>query len=192
MTTSSSGMVDAFACALSMARDLGSSSMGMVGYGVVQRFDGDGRPTLLLPFANLVTDAGDLYYAGKAIAGVAPASAAAPTAVTGMQIGSGVGAPTKAGATSAIVTLLAGQAFDATFPSLTNLGTTLGVNAVHKTTYAPATGTGTVTEATITNGAIGTASVAANTIARVLFGSPVTKASTDTLAVTWNHKFLGT
>ena len=188
----SSGMRDALVCALDMARNLPRSDMGMVGFGVAHLTDGDGRTKLLVPFANLITDNGDLYYAGKAIAGIAPAAAAAPTAVTGMQIGSGVGAATKAGATSAIVTLLAGQAFDATFPSTANLGAGLGVNAQHKTTYAPGVGTGTVTEATITNGVIGTASTAGNTIARVLFGTAVVKAAGDTLAVTWNHKFLGT
>ncbi len=186
----SSGLRDAFVCALDMARDLPRSDMGLVGYGVAHLMDGDGRTKLLVPFANLITDTGDLYYAGKAIAAVTPAAPAAPTALTGMQIGSGVTAASKSGVGAAIVTFLAGQAFDSTFPSTANLGAGLGVNAQYKTTYAAGTGTGTVTEATVTNGAIGTASLAANTIARVTF-TAVTKAAADLLAVTWNHKFLG-
>lgn len=180
---------DAFMAALDMGRDM-SDGVGMVGYGVMHLMDGDGRTKLLLPFANIITDTGDLYYAGKMIAAIAPAAPAAPTAVTGMQIGSGATAVAKAGAGSAMVTLLAGQAFDATFPSTSNLGAGLGVNAVYKTTFAAGTGTGAVTEATITNGAIGVASTAANTISRVLF-SVINKAAGDSLACTWNHKALG-
>ena len=186
----SSGLVDALHFALDRAREQ-FDGCGIVGYGVVQRFDADGRETLLVPFFNIITDIGDLYYAGKAIAAIPPASAAAPTAVTGMQVGSGgATAATKSGAGAAMVTLLAGQAFDATFPSTANLGAGLGVNAVHKTTYAAGTATGTVSEATITNGAIGTASTAANTIARITF-TGIVKGAADSLALTWNHKFLG-
>lgn len=186
----SSGLRDAFFCALDMARELPRSEMGLVGYGVAHLFDEEGQTKLLVPFANLITDYGDLYYAGKAIASVAPASASAPTAATGMQIGSGATAAAKASTGGAIGTLLAGQAFDASYPQTANLGAGLGVNAVYKTTYAAGTGTGTVQEATITNGTIGTGSTTGNTISRVTFTS-VTKASGDSLAVTWNHKFLG-
>ena len=162
----------------------------LIGYGVAERFDGDGKRNLLVPFANLITDTGDLYYAGKAIAAIPPASAAAPTALTGMQAGSGATAAAKNGAGAAIVTLLAGQAFDATFPSTSNLGAGLGVNAVYKTTYAAGVATGTVSEATITNGTIGTASTTGNTISRVTF-TGIVKGAADSLAITWNHKFLG-
>lgn len=190
MTSSSNGLRDAFHVALDMARDLTDERFGLVGYGVIERFDGDGRRNLVVPFANLITDTGDLYYAGKMIAAIAPASPSAPTALTGMQIGSGTTAVAKSGAGGAMVTLLAGQAFDATFPSTSNLGAGLGVNAVYKTTYAAGTGTGTVAEATITNGTIGTASTAGNTISRVTF-TGIVKGAADSLAFTWNHKALG-
>lgn len=180
---------DAWFAAHDMARAL-NDAMPMRGYGIVERFNEAGERTLLVPFANIITDTGDLYYAGKAIAAIPPASPSAPTALTGMQIGSGTTAVAKAGAGGAMVTLLAGQAFDATFPSTSNLGAGLGVNSVYKTTYAAGTGTGTVQEATITNGTIGTASTAGNTISRVLTGA-ITKAAGDSLAITWNHKFLG-
>lgn len=181
---------DAIMTARSMALDLIADGVGLVGHGWIERFNEAGQRTLLVPFANLITDTGDGYYAGKAIAAIPPASPSAPTALTGMQIGSGTTAVAKAGAGGAMVTLLAGQAFDASFPAVVNLGAGLGQNAQYKTTYAAGTGTGTVQEATITNGTIGTASTAGNTISRVLTGA-ITKAAGDSLAVTWNHKFLG-
>lgn len=185
-------MRDNMVAALTMARDLPRSEMGMVGYGVIQRFNRDGECDLWVPFANMITDTGDLYYAGKAITSIPPASPSAPTALTGMQIGSGGATAVNKAATTgvAMVTLLAGQAFDATFPSTSNLGVNLGVNAVYKTTYAAGTGTGTVSEATITNGTIGTASTNGNTISRVTF-TGIVKGAADSLAITWNHKFLG-
>lgn len=181
---------DAFDIAMSRARDMGQDRAGIVGYGIIELFGPDGELKLVRPFANLITDYGDLYYAGKAIASIAPASPAAPTALTGMQIGSGSTAVAKAGAGGAMVTLLAGQAFDATYPNTNNLGAGLGVEAVYKTTYAAGTGTGTVNEATITNGTIGSSSTAGNTISRILTGA-VTKAAGDALAITWRHKLLG-
>lgn len=185
-----SGLRDALHAAFDMARELRPDGIGMVGYGVAHLLDGDGKTIALEPFANIITDTGDTYYAQKAIAAVAPASAAAPTALTGMQIGSGSTAVAKAGAGGAMVTLLAGQAFDATYPQAASLGAGLGANATYKTTYAAGTGTGTVAEATLTNGTIGTASTTGNTIARALVG-PYTKAAGDSLAITWNNKFLG-
>lgn len=162
----------------------------LTGHVVIELFGPDGELRERVETSNLITDTGDGYYAGKMIAAIAPASAAAPTALTGMQIGSGATAVAKSGAGAAMVTLLAGQAFDATFPSTTNLGAGLGVNAVYKSTYAAGTGTGTVTEATLTNGTIGTASTAGNTIARILF-TGVVKGAGDSLAITWNNKALG-
>lgn len=181
---------DALRTALDMGRAL-ADDVGMVGYGIAELRDGRGRLKLLVPFANLITDTGDAYYAAKGIVGVAPASPAAPTALTGMQIGSGATAAAKAGAGGAMVTLLAGQAFDATYPSVANLGAGLGVNMVYKTTYAAGVGTGSVTEATITNGTVGVASTAANTISRSTF-TAIPKGALDSLAITWNHKQLGT
>ena len=149
----------------------------------------DGQLKLLRPFANLITDVGDGYYAAMGIVGVPPSSPAAPTLLTGMQIGSGVTAVAKSGAGSAMGALLAGQAFDATYPLVNNLGAGLGVEMVYKTTFAAGTGTGTVEEATVTNGAIGVASLEANTIARLLTGT-ITKGAADSLAITWRHKNL--
>ena len=186
---SQNGMSDSWEAALDMARGF-ADARGIVGYGLIELFDEDGRVKLVRPFANLITDYGDLYYAGKGVATVPPASPAAPTALTGMQIGSGSTAVAKAGAGGAMVTLLDGQAFDATYPQTNNLGAGLGVEMVYKTTWAAGDGTGTVEEATCTNGTISVASTVGNTISRILTGA-IVKGSGDSLAVTWRHKNLG-
>lgn len=181
---------DAFDVALGMARSFTVDRLGMVGYGVIELFDAEGELILVRPFANLITDYGDLYYAQKGIAAIPPASPAAPTALTGMQVGSGTTAVAKADPGASMGTLLAGVAFDAGYPQTNNLGTLLGVEAVYKTTFAAGVGTGTVQEATITNGTIGVASTQGNTIARILTGA-IPKTAGDTLAITWRHKNLG-
>lgn len=192
MAASQNRMLDAMVAALDMARSHATEPAGMIGYGVVQRFNADGEEDLIMPFHNVITDTGDLYYANRAVFGINSNGISAPTTLTGMQIGSTSTAVNKAATTGvALGAILAGQNFDATFPSVSNLGVNLGVNAVYKTTYAAGTGTGTVTEATITNGTIGTASTAGNTISRVVF-TGIVKGAADSLAITWNHKFLGT
>jgi hypothetical protein len=190
--------LDALHAAYDAARGLAADRVGLIGYGIAELFDGDGRLKQLVPFHNLVTDVGDLYYAGKGIVGIAPASPSAPTAVTGMKLGT---ATTAAGKTTAGAAGLAASsdyitgsnaAFDASYPQTANLGAGLGVNMVYKTTWAA----GTATNATINSVVIvndsGTnaTSTAANTISRAVL-TTVNKTSADALAVTWNHKILG-
>ena len=173
-------ITDTLTIALDRAREL-TSGLALVGYGVVTVHDEHGRLTQCQPFANLITDAGDLYYAGKAIAAIAPANPAAPTAASGMKLGTGVTAAAKSGAGGALITYLAASnvVFDATFPSTANLGAGLGVNAVYKTTWIAGVATNAaLTEAVIVNDAATNATTtAANTYSRVVF--------------TANHKFLG-
>jgi hypothetical protein len=186
---------DALQEAMSMARKFKGES-GLVGYGTIALFDGDGELSYLNPFANLITDAGDLYYATKAIVGISPSGTLAPTAVNGMKLGNQATptAPTKAGTAAALQAYKTASnvAFDATYPQTANLGTGAGVNAVYKTTWGAGVATDTaLTEAVIVNDqATNATSTAANTIARVTF-SAVAKGSADTLAITWNHKMLG-
>src|SRR4051794_38206676 len=150
MTTSQTLLRDTMLTAHEMARVLRSDGgLGVVGYGYVELRDEEdrvwdsvlgreiGRLKDLQPFANLITDYGDLYYAGMGIALVGPAAPAQPTKALGMSIGTGSTAAAKAGAGGTIVTFLVGQAFDSSFPSVANLGAGLGVNMVYKTTYAP-------------------------------------------------------
>lgn len=158
--------------------------LSILGYGTVEVIGPDGKVKQSVDFHNLVTDVGDLFYANRAIG-------AAVTALTGMQIGSGTTVAAKAGAGGAMVTLLAGQAFDATYPQVNNPGAGLGVEVVYRATYAAGVGTGTVNEVVITNGTIGTASTVAQTISRVVLGTGVAKAAGDSLAVTYRTLLKG-
>ncbi len=165
---------------------------GIVGYGIAVLFDGDGKCVQLAPFRNLVTDAGDLYYASKAIVGISPANASAPTAANGMKLGTGNTAASKTDA--GLATYLSGSnaAFDSSYPQTSNLGSGLGVTAVYKTTWAAGTATSsTINEVAIVNDrATDADSSAANTYARAVL-TTVNKTSSDTLAITWAHKLLG-
>jgi hypothetical protein len=183
---------DALHAAFDAARGLTADSVGMVGYGVAELVDGDGKTKMLVPFHNLITDAGDLYYAGKAIAGIAPASPSAPTAANGMKLGTTATAATKVDAGLIAYLSASNVAFDATYPQTANLGTTLGVNAVYRTTWAAGVATSaTINEVAIVNDQASNAdSTAANTYSRAVL-TTVNKTASDSLAVTWNHKFLG-
>jgi hypothetical protein len=143
---------------------------------------------------NLITDAGDLYYAGMAIALVTPAAPAQPTKMTGMKLGTGTTAVAKAGAGAALVTYISGSnnPFDATWPVTQNLGAGLGVNGQYKTTWAAGDVTNAaIAEAVIVNDA-GTdaTTTAANTAHRIIF-TAINKTASDSLVITWNAKFLG-
>ena len=185
---------DAFTITMNVAREMARDLSGIVGYGVIEHFDKDGDLMLVRPFANLVTDTGDLYYAQQAIAGIPPANATgAATKMTGMQLGISTTPAAKAGAGAAMVSYIAasGTAFDATYPQTNPLASGQGVEAVYKTTFPAGVGTSTtVNEATLTFGALASASTAGNTIARILTGT-INKAAGDSLAVTWRNKFLG-
>lgn len=184
----------AFDDAMRTAATMKADTTGALGFGVVELRGPDGLLKQVEPFVNLITDAGDLYYATKNIVGIAPSATAAPTAVNGMKLGSGVTAVAKAGAGGALVTYIAASnvAFDATFPNVANLGAGLGVNAVYKTTWAAGVATNAaITEAVIVNDqATNATTTAANTVSRVVF-TAINKAAGDSLAITWNHKTLG-
>jgi hypothetical protein len=115
-----------------------------------------------------------------------------------MRLGTGVTAVAKSGAGAAIVTYVAAitatKAFDATFPSRVDLGAGLGKQTQYKTTWAA----GEATQNGLSEVVIGidnkvadVAGTAAFTISRALLSPVVNKGASDTLAVTWNHKFLG-
>lgn len=168
--------------------------IGVVGFGVVEVRDANGNLKQVVPFANLITTAGDQYYAQKAIVGISPANPSAPTAVNGMKLGTGTTAAAKSGAGAALVTYLSGSniAFDSTYPSAAAVGGDGGWNATYKTTWAAGTATNSaITEAVIVNDqATNATSTAANSICRVTF-TAVNKGASDSLAITWTHKFLG-
>lgn len=194
-------MTDAFAASLEMARGI-SSNGGIKGYGTIELFrnvDPDRprelwKPDLEVPFANLITDAGDLYIAGKVIVAIGPANPTAPTAANGMKLGTGVTAAAKSGAGGALVTYLTASnlAFDATFAATNNLGAGLGVESRYKTTWGAGVATNSaITECAIVNDqATNATTSAANTYSRIVF-TAINKGAFDSLAITWAWKFLG-
>lgn len=143
---------------------------------------------------NLITDAGDGYYAAMAIALVTPAAPAQPTKATGMKLGTGTTAAAKSGAGGALVTYLtvSNLAFDATWPVVVNLGAGLGQVGEYKTTWGAGVATNAaLTEAVIVNDAgTNATSTAANTYHRIVF-TAINKLAADTLVITWRAKFLG-
>lgn len=161
---------------------------------LIQLFDENGNIKDERRADNLITDAGDLYYAGMAIALVTPATPAQPTKMTGMKLGTGTTAASKAGAGAALVTYITGSnnPFDASFPATQNLGAGLGVNGQYKTTWAAGDVTNAaITEAVIVNDAATDATTsAANTSHRVVF-TAINKTASDSLVITWSAKFLG-
>jgi hypothetical protein len=164
------------------------------GAATVELFGPDGQLRERRDIPNLITDAGDLYYAGMAIALVSPAAPAQPTKMTGMKLGTGTTAAAKNGAGAALITYLAAsnKVFDASFPVTVNLGAGNGVQGQYKTTWGAGVATNAaLTEAVIVNDA-GTdaTSSAANTAHRVVF-TAINKGASDTLVITWNALFKG-
>jgi hypothetical protein len=86
--TDNNRMTDAFSIAMERAREI-KDGFGLVGFGVVELRDRRGLLIEAQPFANLITDAGDLYYATRGIAAVSPATPADATKVNGMKLGTG-------------------------------------------------------------------------------------------------------
>lgn len=186
-------ITDAVQIAMGRARELKDSG-GVVGYGVVELRGPGGELKQVEPFANLITNNGDLYYATRAVAGIGTPNIAQPTLVSRMKLGTATTAVNKAAGTGiAIGTYISGSniVFDTTHPAVNNLGTNLGVEAIYKTTWAAGVATNSaITEAVVTNLATDAIGTAADVISRVVF-TAVNKAAGDTLAITWTHKFLG-
>lgn len=189
-----SRFTDADVESFDLARRALRDGFDLRGFGVWTLREGDGSLVLEQPFANLVSDAGDQYAAKKLIQGIAPASPAAPTAATGMKLGSTSStAPAKAGTGAALQAYLTGtnRAFDSTYPQPANLGTGLGWVAIYSTTWPTgATITGIVEAVLVNDAGTDATSSAANTYARTT-GSTVTKSSTQTFQVIWNWLQLG-
>jgi hypothetical protein len=184
--------LDALHAAHDAARGLVPEGLGIVGYGVAHLMDGDGKTKQLTPFRNLITDAGDLYIAGKIITAISPAAPSAPTAANGMKLGTASTAATKTDAGLGTYLTASNVVFDASYPQTANLGSTLGVNAVYKTTWAAGVATSaTINEVAIVNDqATNADTTAANTYSHAVI-TTVNKTASDSLAITWNWKALG-
>ena len=160
----------------------------------LQLFDKNGKLKAYRKINNIVTDAGDQYYAKKAIVGVQPANPAAPTIMNGMKLGTGVTAAAKNGAGAALGTYISGSnnAFDTSFPTVADLGTGLGWQITYRTTWPAGDSTNAaITEAALVNDqATNANATAANTYARITF-TALNKDADDSLVLTWKHTFLG-
>lgn len=172
---------------------MATSPMALVGEVVIDHY----RHNILIArhvIHNLITTAGDEYYAKKGIAGISPANPAAPTAANGMKLGTGATAASKSGGGAALGSYISGSnvVFDATYPSAAAVGGDGGWNATYRTTWPAGTATNSaITEAVIVNDqGTNATSTAANTYARVTF-TAINKTSQDSLVITWTHKFLG-
>lgn len=184
---------DAWEVAMDLAKNI-KDPIGLRGYGVVLLTDGDGEIKDIEPFANIITNAGDTYYARMGVVGVSPANVTAPTLVSRMKLGTGATAPSKAAGTNEVIqTYIAGSvlAFDASFPTAGTASANSGANATYKTTWPAGTVTNAaITEATITSSAADAQGAAADTIARITFAAK-NKTVDDSLAITWAHLFKG-
>ena len=162
------------------------------GQALVQLFGPDGELKHEEIVGNLITTAGDEYYAKRGGAGVSPAAPADVTKVDGMKLGTGATAAAKSGAGAALVTYETGSnnPFDSTFPQFVDLSGDTGWQIQYKTTW----GAGDVTETALTEAVIVTdattdaTSSAANTKSRIVF-TAINKTASDTLVITWNHTF---
>jgi hypothetical protein len=166
----------------------------VTGLVVVTLIDKDGNIKSQQQLKNLITDAGDQYHAVRIAAGVSPASPADATKVTGMKLGTGTTAAAKSGAGAALVAYVAGAnaLLDTAFPSTQSLGAGLGWTTTYQTTFGAGVGSSSaLTEVVlVTDAGTNATSAAAQTIARVVFAA-TPKGSTDTLAISWAHKQLG-
>lgn len=187
-------ITDTMTVALDRARAL-SDGTSMVGWGVATLRGPDGAIKECQPFANLVTNRGDQYYALMGAAGVGTPAAAAPTLVNGMKLGTGTTAAAKSSAGANIVTYItdSNNAFDSAYPAVAAVGTDVGYNVTYQSTWAAGDSTNSaITEVVICDDQATNAAptAVANVISRAII-SAVNKAAGDSLTITWNHKFLG-
>lgn len=184
---------DALEVALQRSRGLVEGA-GMVGYGVAVLRDADGNIKQCEPFANLVTTAGDKWYA-QAAAAAAGGSAASPTTPNGMKLGSGTNTTHKSTQYYAsLQTYISGSnvVFDSVPAASAVTGTDTGWEVTYVTTWPAGTATNSaIVEVAIVNDRASDAtSAVANTYSRAQISS-VNKAAGDSLTITWKHKFLG-
>lgn len=144
---------------------------------------------------NLITTAGDQYYAKMGAALVGTPNAAQPTKVTGMKLGTSTTTPAKSGGGAALGTYITASnvAFDSAYPQTSaKAGTDTGWYVTYQTTWNAGVATNaTINEVVIVNDSASNAtSTAANTISRATI-STVNKAAGDTLQIQWNHLTLG-
>ena len=171
-----------------------SQPMGLTGWLVIELHDEAGNLKHYQATKNLVTTAGDQYYATRGANSVVPGGPSDPAKVTGMKLGNSSTAAAKSSTGAALVTYKTGSnvVFDAAFPTVTANGGDTGYNINYRVTWPAGTATdAALTEVAIVNDAsTNLTSTAANTIARATF-TAVNKGASDSLTISWSHLFLG-
>lgn len=166
--------------------------LGMYGWGFAELTDADsGDLKQRSYFGNLITTNGDKVYASRG-SNVSPENVA-----SGMRIGYGTDAVAKSGTGSYISSYEtskgASQAMDGSYPTCAAIGSDVGWRVTYKVTYETSEGnlTSAIAETVVTNesGPTDVQGTAANTISRALVSPTVSKTSSDTLAITWQHDF---
>jgi len=138
--------------------------------------------------ANIVTDAGDRYYAEKAC-GQTPNS---DFAAGGMRLGTGSTSPAKSDTDVTTFVTGSGKAVDATYPKTADADTDNSGAGTDIVTWRVSYATSEANSAGINEGAV-VDNITTPTAAHChwLFAAPFTKTSTDTLKVFVNHQFNG-
>lgn len=179
-----------------------ANDLGMKGFGVAQLVSSGGILIATVPFANLITNAGDNYYALKAAAAIGTPNASPPTAMNGMKLGTGATAAGKSATGAASIesaTYISASnvtfaSSDATYPQVSAVGTNVGYYVTYKGVWPGSGGlaNANINEVAIVNDAGTNAySTVANTLSRAVLSSTVNKGTNDILTITWQHKFLG-
>lgn len=158
------------------------------GYVVAELFGPDGVLKQREEGWNLVTDYGDEHVGQRMHDDTA-------LIVTGMRLGTGITAASKAGAGAAIVTYIttSQEALDSVAAGA-DKGAGLGWRITHVCTWVA----GDITNAAIAETVLtdetpitNVAGVVGNTVARFVFASTIDKQAGDSLVVTWQVDFLG-
>jgi len=187
MPPSKIGMGDSVEFAMSRVREA-KSNVPVGGNVVVELFGPDGTLKDYRIGENLVTDYGDEHVGERMYDDTFDI-------ITGMRLGTGTTAASKAGAGAAIVTYETGsqEALDAV-PIGVDQGAGLGWRVPHICTWIA----GDVTEVALAEVVLtdetpitDVAGVVGDTVARFVFASTIDKQAGDQLVVTWNVDFLG-
>jgi len=167
---------------------------GLRGLVVVSLYGPDGDLKQRQEIENLITTAGDEYYAKRSGASVAPQNNPDVTKVTGMKLGTGAVLPSKSGSNSALGNYVTGSniSFMTGYPVYQQRPSDAGWDLLYYGQWAPGVATNSaLTEAVIVkDSSTNATSTSANTISRVTF-SAINKTAADTLEISWAHTFLG-
>ena len=172
---------------------MAKSNTGIRGVAHLALYDENGNLKLEIVKHNLITTAGDQYYAESGVNGIAGFSRT-KAVPTGMKLGNAsTNAPAKSSASGAdLDSYISGSnvLFDTNASSVSAVGSDTGYKIRYTCTWNAGVATDTnIVEAAIVNDASTNAtSTVANTYARVTF-TAINKGASDTLVLNWDHVF---